>query len=92
MRYFCGIDIGASAAKLVILDDECQVVAKTIRNSGVDYAGTAQQCLDEALDEAGLSQEQVTGSLSTGDGRDNLPWAPEKMNELACHGTFQPSS
>jgi len=38
MDYFCGVDIGASTAKLVIVDENRQMVAKAIRNSGVDYA------------------------------------------------------
>ena len=35
MAYFCGIDIGASAAKLVILDRDRQVVGRSMRDSGV---------------------------------------------------------
>ncbi len=38
MQYYCGIDIGASTAKLVIINSDNQVVAKAIGRSGVDYA------------------------------------------------------
>lgn len=86
MRYFCGIDIGASAAKLVIVDENRQTVAKALRKSGVDYADTAAQCLDEALAGAGLAKEQVAASFSTGYGRDNVPWVAGRMTEIACHG------
>ena len=41
---YCGIDIGASAAKLVIIDSERRIVAKAMRRSGVDYGQTAQCC------------------------------------------------
>jgi len=113
--YFCGIDIGASAAKLVILDADRQVVAKSIRRSGVDYAATAEQCLAEALAAAGLTGNKVTrrqgdkvtghpltpspphpltpapttllaASVSTGYGRDNVPWVDGRATEIACHG------
>ena len=86
MRYYCGIDIGASAAKLVIVDHHRQIVAKAVRNSGVDYAQTAERCLAEALSAVGLKREQIAGSLSTGYGRDNVPWAVGRMTEIACHG------
>jgi len=86
MRYSCGIDIGASAAKLVIVDESRQIVAKAVRSSGVDYAQTSERCLAEALSAAGLTREQITGSLSTGYGRDNVPWANGRMTEIACHG------
>ena len=86
MHYYCGIDIGASAAKLVIVDRNRQIVAKAVRNSGVDYTQTADNCLAEALSAAGLTRGQIAGSLSTGYGRDNVPWADAQMTEIACHG------
>lgn len=85
MPYACGIDIGASTAKLVLLNEHRQVVAKAMRRSGVDYAQTAQTCLEEALAAAGASRGQVAGSLSTGYGRDNVPFVDGKMTEIACH-------
>ena len=85
-RYFCGIDIGASAAKLVIVDQDRQTVAKALRKSGVDYADTAGRCLAEALSAAGLARDEITASFSTGYGRDNVPWVDGRMTEIACHG------
>ena len=86
MDYFCGVDIGASSAKLVIVDENRQKVAKTIRRSGVDYTATADACLAEALLQAGLANDQIRASLSTGYGRDNVSWASASMTEIACHG------
>jgi len=85
MDYYCGIDIGASTAKLVIIDRHGQTTAKALQRSGVDYAATAGQCLDDALAAAGLSRQQIKGSLSTGYGRANVPWVDGRMTELACH-------
>jgi (R)-2-hydroxyacyl-CoA dehydratese activating ATPase len=84
--YYCGIDIGASAAKLVIIDGDGQVAARALRRSGVDYAQTARQCLNDALELAGLAESEIAGILSTGYGRDNVPFAGGKMTEIACHG------
>jgi len=86
MQYFCGIDIGASTAKLVIADADGNVASKCMQRSGVDYSQTARTLLDEALDEASLQRDQIARSLSTGYGRDNVPWADGKMTEIACHG------
>ncbi len=82
----CGIDIGASAAKLVVIDAQRQIVAKSIRRSGVDYAQTARCCLEEALQSAGLAESDIRSSLATGYGRDNVAWTAGKMTEIACHG------
>ena len=86
MQYFCGIDIGASTAKLVIADDEGRIAGKAMQRSGIDYTQTAQTLMDEALAQAGIDRSQIVRSVSTGYGRDNVPWADGKMTEIACHG------
>ncbi len=86
MAYYCGIDIGASTAKLVLVDGEGATLAKAIRSSGVDYAATSEECLGRALDAAGLAREQIARCVSTGYGRDNVPFSDGRMTEIACHG------
>ncbi len=86
MSYYCGIDIGASAAKLVIIDEAANMQAKTKAPSGVDYTQTAQTLLNDALACASLERDQIACTVSTGYGRDNVPWANGKMTEIACHG------
>ncbi len=85
-KFYCGVDIGASATKLVLLDDADKVLARAIRNSGVDYSGAARECLAEALDAAGLSGAP-TQTVSTGYGRKNVDFAKESRTEIHCHGT-----
>jgi (R)-2-hydroxyacyl-CoA dehydratese activating ATPase len=98
MDYFCGIDIGASAAKLVVIDRQRRVVAKSMRRSGVDYAATAEQCLADAKKVSGTVFPKISAGpaqkgfltpfpcVATGYGRDNVPWAGGRMTEIACHG------
>ena len=86
MQYYCGIDIGASTAKLVVIDSGYQVVAKTLGRSGIDYARTAEQLLNDLAAGESFDRSQIARSLSTGYGRDNVPWADGKMTEIACHG------
>ncbi len=86
MDYFAGVDIGASAAKVAIIDAQGQLAGRATRPSGVDYALSATECLDAALAQAGLERETLRAVFSTGYGRDNVPWADGKMTEIACHG------
>jgi len=86
MAYYCGIDIGASTAKLVVIDSAGLIVAKAIGRSGIDYAKTAEQLLTDACAGESIDRSQIARSLSTGYGRDNVPWADAKMTEIACHG------
>lgn len=85
MRYFCGIDIGASSAKLAIVDETGRVVGRGLRRSGVDYAAVSEQILADALAAAKLRREDIARSVATGYGRDNVPWAHETMTEITCH-------
>lgn len=86
MSYYCGVDIGASAAKLVLVDERGAIVARSVRRSGIDYEATARRCLEDALAEAGVAETDVACACSTGYGRDNVPWVREKATEIACHG------
>jgi predicted CoA-substrate-specific enzyme activase len=85
MPCYCGIDIGASSAKLVLVDAAGRVLARSMHRSGVDYSRTAEACLTEALAAAGLGRDEVGRAVSTGYGRDNVPWAQSTMTEIACH-------
>ena len=83
---FCGVDVGASATKLVLLNARGEVSARSLRRSGVDYAATADACLQEALAAAGAKRDRLCRTVSTGYGRRNVPFADDALTELHCHG------
>jgi len=87
MPYYCGVDIGASSVKLVLIDEHQRLVARAIRRSGIDYALSADRCLDEALTKYGLERDAIRRALSTGYGRNNVRWADDVATEIACHGS-----
>jgi predicted CoA-substrate-specific enzyme activase len=83
---YCGVDVGASSTKLVLLDHDREVLGRSIRRSGVDYAATARACFADALDEAGAEEGRVGRTVSTGYGRRNVDFADDARTELSCHG------
>jgi predicted CoA-substrate-specific enzyme activase len=83
---FCGVDVGASSTKLVLLDRHLEVLGRSLRRSGVDYAATARTCVAEALEEAGAEEDRLCRTVSTGYGRRNVDFADDSRTELACHG------
>jgi len=84
--FFCGVDVGASATKLVLLDGGGEPVARVVRPSGVDYATTARACLAEGLAAAGVAPGDVARTVATGYGRGNVPFAEAALTEIHCHG------
>jgi predicted CoA-substrate-specific enzyme activase len=81
---YCGVDVGASATKLVLIDAEARVKAMVVQPSGVDYEATARSCLERALEQT--SVEQVAQTVATGYGRRNVPFADSAVTEIHCHG------
>jgi predicted CoA-substrate-specific enzyme activase len=82
---YCGVDVGASATKVVLLDAGGVEVARAVRPSGVDYAATAAACLAEARGAAG-ADAPLSRTLATGYGRDNVGFADGSLTEIHCHG------
>lgn len=85
-RWWCGVDVGSSATKLVLVDRELQVRAKAVKPSGVDYAATADACLSEALAQVGATRPNVVRTVSTGHGRRNVTFSDDSRTEIHCHG------
>jgi (R)-2-hydroxyacyl-CoA dehydratese activating ATPase len=86
MNFYCGIDIGSSTAKLVVIDETGRIVAKTIGRSGTDYAQTARKLFQDVSTGGAFEPSRVVRSISTGYGRDNIDWSAGTMTEIACHG------
>lgn len=83
--FFAGIDIGASAAKVAIIDPDGQLLSGAVSRSGTDFTAKAESLLDQALADAGLDRNQVKRLVSTGYGRRNVALAHETKTEISCH-------
>ncbi len=84
-QLYCGVDVGASATKLVLLNNDKEITAKVVFPSGVDYKATSRECLARAKTEAGAKGE-IVRTVSTGYGRYNVEYANESLTEIHCHG------
>ncbi len=82
MRYTAGLDVGSTYTKVVIMDDDMQVVAHGMTNTGFKLDQAAQRAFETALDEAGLSREDVAYVVSTGYGRFQVPFRDVNVTDL----------
>jgi predicted CoA-substrate-specific enzyme activase len=80
---FAGLDMGSAFTKAVILCDG-RVVAAALRPSGGRYKDAAQGVFDEALSEAGVDVEGLSGIVATGLGAGNCPYPARKVSDLSC--------
>jgi predicted CoA-substrate-specific enzyme activase len=81
---FAGVDIGAIAAKAVVLEDN-QIRGYAILPTGSDVVMVAKKVLQESLNKAGLTEKDLDRIVATGYGRISVPFADEKMTEISCH-------
>ncbi len=83
--FFAGIDLGSTMTKVLLINGEGQVVARRHGATGAEHRRLANRVMIQALEEAGLSQEQLDYIVATGYGRVNVPFADCQVTELSCH-------
>ena len=69
--YTLGIDIGSTASKCIMLADGKEIVAKSLIAVGAGTSGP-QRAIDQVLQEAGKTREEMAFILATGYGRNSL--------------------
>jgi len=80
-----GIDIGSTASKCIMLEDGKEIVAKSLIAVGAGTSGP-QRAIDQVLEAAGKTREDMAYILATGYGRNSLEEiADQQMSELSCH-------
>jgi predicted CoA-substrate-specific enzyme activase len=83
---FLGIDIGASTAKGVLIEEHTQeILSISIKPSGVDFSNVANEIRNEVLKKIDMPDENVKYVVSTGYGRNNVKFANENRTEINCH-------
>ena len=83
--YFAGIDSGSATTDVVILDQDRTIVAKVILPTGAGASNGAQRALDQALQQAGLTQADLTATVTTGYGRGVIQTGDKSVTEITCH-------
>lgn len=84
MKYFLGIDVGSTASKCVIIDENKNIVSSENIPYGTGTTGPAK-ALEGALSKAGLNRDEVKTVVATGYGRNTFDGADYIVSELSAH-------
>jgi len=84
MRYFTGIDIGSTASKVVVLDEN-GVVDHFVLPTGWSSKETAAEIADR-LAKDGRPVGEDMKVIATGYGRISVEYAAKTITEITCHG------
>lgn len=85
MRNFCGLDIGATASKAVVVNENGEIVSWAVVPTGYDSEKVARKLFERVLEKAGLTSSQIERTVSTGYGRMRVNWAEKNVTEITCH-------
>jgi predicted CoA-substrate-specific enzyme activase len=82
---FAGCDVGSLSAEAVIIQDEA-IIASDIIRVRPGPAQSATDVMGAALSKAGLTFDHIDYCISTGYGREEIPFADNNISEISCHG------
>jgi len=83
--YVAGIDIGSTTTNVVIMDGGKKILASAVFPTGARAEKSSKAAFEEALNRAGLTQEQIVNTVSTGYGRANIAFRGKDVTEITCH-------
>lgn len=85
MKYFAGIDIGSTAIKISIVDENKNLIGSKISASGSMFYKYAQETLDALISELGLNNNDIAYIVATGYGRKLYKEADENISEITAN-------
>ena len=80
-----GCDVGSLTAKAVIMRGD-EILAARVMRAKSHPEESANEIMDQALEQAGLVMEEISYCVGTGYGRASIPFARSVESEIACHG------
>ena len=82
--YAVGIDIGSTASKACICDENGNIIAKAIVPIGTGTVGP-KQVLENVLEQANITRKEIGWMTATGYGRFSFEGVNDQKSELSCH-------
>lgn len=79
-----GIDIGSATAKAVITRDGI-IISSAVIPVTTSVTRAAERVMGKALEAASISMDSIGYVISTGYGRDAVPFANKAASEIICH-------
>lgn len=78
-----GIDMGSKTIKVVIVKDG-KIIGKAIELAGFESVEAAEKAFAEALEDAGITKDDIENIIATGAGRKNAPYTDRDITEVGA--------
>ena len=81
----CGVDVGSTLTKAILLDADGAIVASAIADTGSDISGAAMNVHAILRAEYGCRPEDIGSVVGTGYGRYRIEFGDMRVTEISCH-------
>jgi len=86
MSYAAGVDVGSTQTKAVIIDEDREIVSRSLIDTGANVVKAAENVYLEALKKSGVQEEEIEFVVGTGYGRYRVTFGNTQVTEISCHG------
>ena len=86
MAYASGVDVGSTQTKAVVIDEDRNIVGRSLVDTGANVMSAAENAFHEALRSADVHEEEVEYIIGTGYGRYRVTFGNTQVTEISCHG------
>ena len=85
MNYFAGLDIGSTAIKVALVDEDGKIVGVHVSSSGSLFHKNAKDALQNLLDKLNVDKGDVRYLIATGYGRKLFKEADDSISEITAN-------
>lgn len=86
MKYAAGVDVGSTQTKAVIINEDREIIARSLNDTGANVMAAAQTAFDAACASAAIDPKEVKFVVGTGYGRYKVTFGDRQVTEISCHG------
>jgi predicted CoA-substrate-specific enzyme activase len=86
VAYAAGVDVGSTQTKAVIVNEDRQIVGRSLVDTGANVLRAAEHAYAEALESSGRREDEVEYIIGTGYGRYRVTFGNTQVTEISCHG------
>ncbi|MDP6529551.1 MAG: acyl-CoA dehydratase activase [Gemmatimonadota bacterium] len=86
MAYAGGVDVGSTQTKAAIIDEDRNLVGRSLIDTGANVVSAAENAFQLALDDANIGEDEVEYIIGTGYGRYRVTFGNDQVTEISCHG------
>jgi predicted CoA-substrate-specific enzyme activase len=86
MAYAAGVDVGSTQTKAVIINEDQEIVARILRDTGSNVVQAAEHVFADAVEHSGIKDDEIEYIIGTGYGRYRVTFGHDQVTEISCHG------